>query len=302
MRFGEPPTFLALNQVVSGYTLQGTAGANLELFPSARASTFWGFSGSTQYTDRPTFTLTPVTGERFVESYLRPLPPQEMLALLQNGVPVDVLFRLFSQSIGGLQNTYGLQGRRQSGSGEFLELLAGLRRLQLGQALRMRISRDGGRSRAFVTIDTGSDPALNETANRVHQLLGTDRRASELEVVYGARSQRANGREIHILTRSLLHALFAVAAEMELPVEDVQSGRALPTARSPGMSRAVIIVRSGSVAPASAYTAVEVDGRWYWIDDTDFDSKFAFMILELVKSIAESTRGMAAPTLTIPAG
>ena len=46
-----------------------------------------------QYTNRPTFTFTPVTGDRFAQSYLRPLAPAELLSLAQSGAPVDLLFR-----------------------------------------------------------------------------------------------------------------------------------------------------------------------------------------------------------------
>jgi hypothetical protein len=52
--------------------------------------------------------------------------------------------------------------------------------------------------------------------------------------------------------------------------------------------------------PEESYASVEVAGRWYWIDIGDFESKQTFTILELLKSVAESTHGQNAPVLTIP--
>src|SRR6476620_978779 len=100
MRYGEPPAFLAIRQVVSGDTMQGTLQAGVNAYPSANSSTFGALLGTAQYTDRPTFTLNPVTGEQFVEAYLRPFAPADVLPLIQGGIPVDLLFRLIAQSIG----------------------------------------------------------------------------------------------------------------------------------------------------------------------------------------------------------
>ena len=61
-------------------------------------------------------------------------------------------------------------------------------------------------------------------------------------------------------------------------------------------------IRSAAARPARSYAAVLVGETWYWVEDTDYPSKLAFTILELLKSIAEGTRGSAPPVLTIPTG
>ncbi|MGE0420349.1 MAG: hypothetical protein AB7O80_26375, partial [Acetobacteraceae bacterium] len=45
LRFGEPPTFLALDQVVSGYTLQTTGEASVDFYRSATENNFLGVRG-----------------------------------------------------------------------------------------------------------------------------------------------------------------------------------------------------------------------------------------------------------------
>ena len=78
--------------------------------------------------------------------------------------------------------------------------------------------------------------------------------------------------------------------------------RAPPTLREPGNPRPSIVVRSAPSQPARSYATVLVGDTWYWVEDTDYPSKLAFTILELLKSIAEGTRGSAPPVLTIPTG
>lgn len=301
LRFGEPPSFLALDQVVSGYTLQATGEAGVDFYRSATENNLLGVRGAVAFTDRPTFTLTPVTGRRFVDSYLRPLPPADLLALMQGGVPVDMLLRLFAQSVGSARNTDPLDASGRAGSPGFDALVESLRLLQAGGALRLRFEdRPGGGRRVFVLIDAGEDAALAATAAQVRRWLAVDPRARELEVVYGSRQVRPSRTEIPIMTRSMLAALGAVAAEIELPEEDMRSGRA--ARREMGGAVPLIAIRSGPAAPAGSYAAVAVKGRWYWLEDTDYRSKLAFTLLEIMKSVAEGAGGAAVPVLTIPAG
>ncbi|MDO9712036.1 hypothetical protein [Paracraurococcus lichenis] len=302
MRYGEPPAFLAVSQVVSGYTLQSSFQAGFNAYPTARASDYGSFLGSAQFTDRPTFTLNPVTGEQFVQAYLRPFAPADVLPLIQGGIPVDLLFRLIAQSVGPIQNTHPLGGPNRSGSSEFLPLLALLLRLQEGGALRVRVRRENAHTRVFLAFDTRHAPALRGLAQQVYRQLSVDPALQEVEVVYGVAQSQPRAREIPVLTRSLLNVLYAIAAEIELPEADIAARRAPPTLREPGNPRPAIQVRTAAAEPALSYAAVRVGDAWYWVDDADYESKLAFTILELLKSVAEGQGGSAPPVLTIPAG
>ncbi|TDG33474.1 hypothetical protein [Paracraurococcus ruber] len=302
MRYGEPPAFLVVSQVVSGYTLQGTIEGNFTGFPSAKQSTFGAILGTAQYIDRPTFTLSPVTGEHFVQAYLRPFSPVDVLPLIQGGIPVDLLFRLIAQAIGPLQNTHPLGGPNRSGSAEFPLLLARLLRLQEGGALRVRVRREKESARVYLAFDTRHVPAMRGLVAEVYRMLSVDPSAEEVEVIYGVAQSQPRAREIPVLTRSLLNVLYAIAAEIELPDSDIAAMRAPPTLREPGNPRPSILVRSGPAAPAGSYVSVRIGDAWYWVEDTDYQSKLAFSILELLKSIAEGARGASLPVLTIPTG
>ena len=303
LRFGEPASFLTVSQVVAGYTLQGTAGATVNAYPSASASTNIGLTGQAQYTDRPTFTLNPVTGEQFVESYLRPFAPATILPLVHSGIPVDGLLRLVAQSVGGVQNTHPLGGPSRSGSPEFLPLLALLRELQEGGGLRVRVARErGSPDRVYVVIDPTRTAQMRRTAEQVYRTLSLDPGTREFEVIYADSVNGGRLRALPVLTRSLLTILYAVAFEIELSDAELRTRRAAPTLREPGNPEPLITIRTGSSQPARSYVAVRIDGTWYWVEDDDFRSKVSFTILELLRSVAESARGPSPPVLTIPAG
>jgi hypothetical protein len=58
----------------------------------------------------------------------------------------------------------------------------------------------------------------------------------------------------------------------------------------------------GTNQPTASYVAEQIEGTWFWVERTDYASKVAFTILEILKSVAESPSAIAPPVLTIPAG
>jgi hypothetical protein len=115
LRYGDTPTFLSVNQVLSSYTLEQYGEFGFNLFPNAREGNTATGLGSVTFSDRPTVTLAPLSGERLARSAVQPLSPAELLPLAQVSLPIDVLFRLGVQSIGSLRNTVVLGGHEGAG-------------------------------------------------------------------------------------------------------------------------------------------------------------------------------------------
>jgi hypothetical protein len=180
-------------------------------------------------------------------------------------------------------------------------MLEDLRALQEAGVLRARVQRDKEKPRLFLYFDTRLAPATEAVAARVCHLLEIECR-SELEVVNGDHLDQLSRNKIPVLTRSLLGVLAAVAAEIQVPEEDVQNGATIATMRPPGNRRPLVVILTGPTKPTASYVAAQIDGKWFWVERTDFSSKVAFSILEILKSVAESPSAIAPPTLTIPAG
>jgi hypothetical protein len=94
LRYGDTPTFLAVNQVISSYTLEQSAELGLNLYPNARPGNYATGLGALNYNDHPTITFAPVGGEELAQTAIRPPSPADLLPLAQSGLPIDVLFRL----------------------------------------------------------------------------------------------------------------------------------------------------------------------------------------------------------------
>ena len=113
-------------------------------------------------------------------------------------------------------------------------------------------------------------------------------------------------------TRSLLQVLFFVAQGVEIPPAHRAAGVARITADDAGSEfdwqqvlQGLLKVKSaaGEEPPPGAYVAVPYKGHWFYVDQTDHDSKSTFSFLLSVSRMELTSRAPAAgPVLTLPVG
>jgi hypothetical protein len=117
--------------------------------------------------------------------------------------------------------------------------------------------------------------------------------------------------QIDLETRSLLQALFFVAHGVEVPAEHAQRGIARVTMGAAGepfdwgeVLAGLFDVKhkQGSQRPAGAYVAVPYKDYWFYIDETDQDTKTTFaLLMELARLELPGRKGRE-PILTLPLG
>lgn len=303
-RYADPPIFLSINQVVASYTLQGTAGVTGGTNVNQPGLTGT-LTGSAQYSQTPTMTFSPITGAQFAGSFVRPFAPDELFLLAQNGVPIAVLVRLAVQSIGNLNNALRLENTsisssaRQVGSPGFSKLLADLQVLQNGGVLSFRFTNDKPGPRVYLSISIGAGSTLGAVAAETRRLLNVG--PGEIEIIYGQTASRRN--QVAMITRSFIGILAYISAQINVPNADAETHRTLPSVgyASTGQ-RPPVIVQTSPGRPDAAFVAVQYRDRWFWIADTDFDSKVAFSAIQVLMNIAQGeATNKNAPILTIPA-
>jgi hypothetical protein len=95
-----------------------------------------------------------------------------------------------------------------------------------------------------------------------------------------------------------------MAAQAEVPAEDVEQGRATPGLKSgdeaiPG--HRLLRIHSSKGKPSDASVSVYYRGHWFWIDDRDLKSKRAFAFMLMLFTLADNGQKEALPLITIPA-
>ena len=308
LRYGDAPSFADVSSVISGYTFQGglAAGANISSsLTTTIPSNLVTVNGNATYIDRPTITYTPLAGDKFARSLLRPLPPSEVFELVQAGYPADNVLLLTARAINGIYNRSGIGARARQADPEFYPLLDALRRLQLSGAVSIRLVKRGAEEVGMLILTAAQRAqSVDQDLQFVRRTLGvTPDRNGEVSVSFGLLPRGPS--EIALLTRSMAEILLEVAAGIEVPADHVAQGRTAASTREAGSEdprdRPFVRIRSSASPPGDSYAAVRYRGTWYWIDDGDFTSKRIFSFLLIFFSLAETGVTPQAPVLTVPA-
>jgi len=307
MRYGDAPSFVDVSSVISAYTFQGQVSAGGQINSGAPSSVPSGvatFGGVSSYSDRPTITYTPLVGDRFSRSLLRPIPPSAIFELIQAGFPADVMLLITTRGINGLSNRNSLGGEAREADPDFYEVLAVLRRLQLSGEVSLRVQRKDGEDLGLVIISSGrTQQSTRDLQFLLEKLKVKPGKGGEITLAFGILPRSEN--EIAVLSRSMVGVLLEVANGIMVPDADVAAGRAMPSGRRQEApdprDRPLVQVHSSASQPAGAYAAVHYRDSWYWIPDNDFASKRVFTFLMLFFSLAETGVTTQPPLVTIPA-
>lgn len=305
LRYLDPPIFVDVGQIVAGYTVETglTAGGS---FP--QTSSFGGntatVGGSVKYTDRPTITYVPLTGNQFVKALMTPLPPESVFFMIQSGWPADGVLMASAASINGLKNQEtGLTGATPS-TPEFVRVLELLRNIQQSGAVSLRVKQDAQKQQTSILTFRAKDvpePILAEM-KELRQLLRLDPEAAEFTLVFGGTA--THDKELAVLTRSLLQIMTTMAAQAEVPAEDVAQGRATPGLKSGDTMtprHGLVRIQCSKSKPTDASVAVSYRDQWFWIDDRDLRSKRAFAFMLMLFTLADTGQKENLPLITIPA-
>ena len=297
LRYGEMPMFLDVTSVINQYSIEGSAG--VDLLPGGDR---YGAGGS--FSDRPTVTYSPLTGEEFTKSLLTPLSPVAVFSLIQSGWPVARTLQICVRSINGINNqSAGLV--KSVADPEFVELLETLTRLQQGGGLALRLVaiEDPGRVEQergiYISIDD-PPPELAADSERVRSILGLETISGEFSITYGARAMSSS--DVAMQSRSILDIMLEMAYSVNVPEEDIAEGRAGASIYdTPEGSRVPrpLVIHSGDVPPDGTRIAVKYRDLWFWIDDTDLRSKLSLAVLLTLFSLSEGSSPGSTPIMTI---
>jgi hypothetical protein len=299
LRYAEPPIFVEVGQIVTGYSIESSASIGGVL--TERSALGVGDSitlgGTGKYIDRPTITYLPMTGNSFLRGMMTPISPAAVFEAIQARWSARAILMLGVSSMNGLANEARRDGEYRPADAGFLRAVDLIHRAQgaTTMTIKTRPVADGGTVIVVLRKTDLSEQQAAELAE-LRMLLGLPAGASQFHLAYGDLPETEG--EFAVLTRSLLHIMTTLAGQIDVPPEDIASGRTYPNG---GQDNRLVTIQTSPAAPTDAFTSVAYRNKWFYIEDTDLTSKATFTLIMLLSTLASTPSESAPPMITIPA-
>jgi hypothetical protein len=303
IRYVDLPVFVDVSSIVAGYSLQtGVTVGGVVSSERAVQGNYGSINGQAVYTDRPTITYVPMTGEKFLRGMITPIDPKNIFFMLQAGYAADFILGLTVESLNGVRNRSAAGGTIRAADPEFARVQQLLREVQVAGGVGMRVEEDKAKGSTAVLFFQRDDlPAdIQEKSAEIRRLLRLQADQQKFVLTYSP--MRGAGNELAVNSRSLLQILQAFSSYVDVPERDLQDRIAAPTvANASTEQRQVGRIRSGPTRPESSYVAVQYRGNWFWVEDSDWLTKRALTAVMFFFTLADTGSPDKLPLITIPA-
>lgn len=305
IRYTDLPVFMDVASVVSGYSMQTGVTINSTVSSDkAVQGDFASIGGQAIYTDRPTITYVPLTGEKFLRGLITPLDPKNIFFLLQSGYAADFILGMAVESLNGVRNRSAAGGAVREADPEFIRTLELLRDIQTAGAFGMRVEEDKGKGSTGVVFFQREEvpPEIATKAAEIRRLLKLPPAGHKFALTYSP--MRGAENELAVNSRSMLQIMQAFASYIDVPEAHLKDQSAWPSPASApaaeGRQQSVRI-HSGREKPVGAFAAVRYRGYWFWVDNGDRQTKRALTVVVFFFTLADTGGVEKLPLITIPA-
>ncbi len=281
MRYDEPPSFLQVTSVTTGYEFKGDINANANIGKIGGLGNTLASGTGASYLEKPTISYQPLTGQEFSRQLLSPISAESLILMARSGWSMKSVVLALVDEINGLPNPK-IVNADEAESHPFVRVATLLDELQSSGVLRLQVASQGkGDSKLIISgTPAGKRRAQVEEVSKLLKLPNNKE--------FAIKRIRKNNNEISIVGRSLLDALRFLSYGIDTPDRP-----ALHPAKD------VFTVQSSTIYPRKAFVRIAHDGRYYYIPNDDYQSKRVFaMVSQLFSLQAASDKGLS-PLLTI---
>lgn len=304
IRYMDLPVFVDVASIVSGYSLETAISAG-QTWPDTKAmgGDIFSLGGSARFTDRPTLTYVPMTGEKFLRGMITPIEPKNIFFMLQAGYAADFILGLTVESLNGVRNRSVAAGAMREADPEFIRALELLRDVQAAGALGMRVEEDKSKNQTAVLFFRRDDvpDEITKKAAEIRRLLKLPVDQHKLVLTYSPMRGATN--ELAVNSRSLLQIMGAFSTYMQVPETHVKDQSAIPALdnKETDSKKTAVMIHSGRLKPLDTYASVFYRGHWYWIENGDWRTKRALTAVMFFFTLADTGTPDKLPLITIPA-
>ena len=304
LRYMDLPVFVDVASIVAGYSLQtGVTVNGVVSSGNAVQGNYGSMGGQAIYTDRPTITYVPLTGEKFLRGLITPIDPKNIFFMLQAGYAADFILALTVESLNGVRNRSTAGGAVREADPEFSRALQLMREVQAAGAVGMRVEEDKAKGSTGVVFFRRDDVSadIQEKSAEVRRLLRLPVDLQRFALTYSP-GRGADG-ELAVNSRSMLQIMGAFSSYLDVPEAHLKDHSAVPAFENAtaDSSQQKVRIHSGKDKPAAAFAAVHYRDYWFWIEEGDWQTKRALTAVMFFFTLADTGANEKLPLITIPA-
>ena len=301
LRYRDQAMFLEVSALNTQFSISNEVNANTEL---GQGDSFLGLGGKIVAQETPTVSYTPLKGAEFVQRVLSPISLDTLFLLGTAGWSSDRLLRLLVYEMNDVSNAQTANGPTPAQAPayeEFKRLSFLLRQLSMDDLYTDAIYNN---QPVLVFEPEALDHAQYQEFTRI---LGLNPAKLIFPVTVAARGSGNNS--INLRFRSLAGVMYFLSQSVQVPEEDVAAGRVTVTRDAAGqpfdwqrVTEGILTIRSSTKPPDNASVAINYRNSWFYIDDSDLDSKSTFSLLGQVYQLQAGDAKSVVPVLTLPVG
>ncbi len=310
LKYHDEAYYLKVGSVTASLKFTGSAGinTNIDLGPGRNAiSPNLGFG----YTDSPTISYQPLTGEDLFKSVLTNVPLGKLFVLSSTGWSVNQIFSLCVDEINGVGNALrasGLTPKLAPTYQKYERILVLLKTLQDEGNLKIGLSSKKEGAWLIKFVETSQNRTIIEKLVTLLGLPQSSRLVNINNIGYLDLDGQENNDSLTIYTRSISSMLFYLSHNVQVPKEHIEDGLVTVTKTAEGQlfdwnqtpAGKLFRVKSSSSYPDNAFLAVSYHDYWYYIEENDLQSKSTFMLLMQLFDHQSGRSKSTNPVLTIP--
>lgn len=319
LRYGEPIYFVDIGSMLSHYSLAagGKVGGwrnNVDSLGSPALRAVYGvddyatalksWEADVNYTDSPTITYSPVSGDEFAQRVMARIPVGTILELAESGWDVERLLECCVQRINNVANKaiHGTGQATLASYDRFHKAVQLLQDAQDAQLLRFSIEFEEDRQTAYLYTPPMPE-SWQDQRKQFRELL--DLPIGEYErLKLTTNTVKREPDELAMQTRSVLGTMYALAQDIAVPDDHLAKCQPATAPSVQGESAAPkwLRVEHSRLPLDGAFVQIYYRGYWFYVDDSDWSSKRTLSLLTYLFSLQSTAKGQAGPLLTVPAG
>ena len=301
LKYHDTPFFLEVNSVSSQFKLNSEASISATLKEQQTPETV-GLSGKLNFTEQPTVTYLPLHGNDFIQRLLNPISIDTIILLANSGWSIERILRLTVDEINGIPNAPNAGGPTPAKAPDFKEFqsIANIfRDLQIKNSIGFVYDRNKNTSVIFHNN--------NQLVEKFREKLNLGS-YKKFKFLNGKGIANNKSDSIILSTRSFLGVMYYLSHSIDVPDKDKMSGKVTITYDEYGnefdwteLTKDLFKIKSGA---DNSNIAISTNYRdaWFYIDDTDLNSKTTFSLLMQLFSLQSGKADGTAPLLTLPIG